>query len=844
MPGLRWREAAQKLICSVALAVLRPQLPAQTTNTAFVDPNLVLVNNFEGWGTSLCWWVNVVGGYANRSTYAALAFTTLRLNIVRYNIGGGENPGSTNTMEFRAQIPGFEPSPGTWNWSADANQRWMLRQAVALGANRVEAFANSPPWWMTVSGSVTGSTNGTSNNLQTSYEDAFAVYLATVMSNLTVLDGVTFETVTPLNEPTASWWKFGGRQEGCHISSDQQARLVNLLRPELNARNLAAGVAASEDNDEQSAINSLNAYSGALTNVARVVSHTYGANNPAGLRNLAATQLKPLWVSEYGDGDATGLKMARRIHDDLAVMWARGWVYWQFVDNGSGWGCLYNALDGSGNTSYTVNKKFYVLGQFSQFIRPGCQIINVGDTNSLAAYNPTNHTLTIVTVNETTNSFTVTYDLSAFGTLPGQAGRTRTSPSENQAVLSAAPVANNQFSSLLVAQSVTTHVLTNAFPLAQSSAPVAWYPFEGNALDASNQGNDGTISGNVQFVPGKLGALAAQFDGVSSYVQIPLSISNHFTISFWVKTTATASTGQWWAGKGLVDGEVSGAVNDFGVALVGSKAALGIGNPDTTIVSTTSINDGQWHHVAATRDDVSGQMALYVDGVLQAQAIGPTGTRTAPPALRIGSIQAGYSGGFFPSVLDDVQLFNRVFGPGEIASLMNHAPTLAPIANATLTAGQVLSVTNYAADPDLPAESLNWTMHNAPAGATLVGLNATNALFNWRPPIAQSPLTSTVSVVVSDTGTPAMSATQSFTITVLRPAQPQLSAPVFSSAGFTLSVAGDSGPDYFVEATTNLAPPAVWQPISTNLSANPPFSWTDPAAVNAAQRFYRVRLGP
>ena len=76
--------------------VLKAQLPP--TVTATVDPNFVLVTNFEGWGTSLCWWANVVGGYSNRNDYASLAFTTLKLNIVRYNIGGGENPVIANTM--------------------------------------------------------------------------------------------------------------------------------------------------------------------------------------------------------------------------------------------------------------------------------------------------------------------------------------------------------------------------------------------------------------------------------------------------------------------------------------------------------------------------------------------------------------------------------------------------------------------------------------------------------------------------------------------------------------------------------------------------------------------------
>ena len=188
-----------------------------------------------------------VGGYSNREAYAQLAFSTnnLGLNLVRYNIGGGENPGITNTMEFRAQMQGFEPTNGVWNWSADANQRWMLEHAVQLGANHVVAFANSPPWWMTVSGSVTGSTDGTSDNLQTQYENNFAGYLSTVISNLTVLDGVHFDVATPMNEPTGSWWVYGGRQEGCHMDATQQTRVVNDLRTTLTAQSLTTGIDAS-----------------------------------------------------------------------------------------------------------------------------------------------------------------------------------------------------------------------------------------------------------------------------------------------------------------------------------------------------------------------------------------------------------------------------------------------------------------------------------------------------------------------------------------------------------------------------------------------------------------------
>jgi O-glycosyl hydrolase len=817
-------------------------LTVRAAEPAYVDPNFVYVDSFDGWGSSLCWWANVAGGYANRSTYADLAFTQLKLNIVRYNIGGGENPGISNTMEFRAQMPGFEPSPGVWNWAADANQRWMLKAAVARGANKVVAFANAPPWWMTVSASVTGSTNGTSDNLLTAYEDDFAVYLATVMSNLTVLDGVQFDLSTPMNEPNSSWWKLGGRQEGCPMSPAQQARMVNALKPELATRGLSTAIDASEDSYQSQTISSLSAYSAtAQSNTTLVATHTYGANNPSGVRNLAHHMDRPLWMSEYGDSDGTGLTMARRIHDDLTGMWCRAWIYWQVVDNAGGWGLLYNPLSASGGTSYTINRKFYVMGQFSQFIRPGCQLIGVGDNNSVAAYTPSNHTLVIVSVNDTTNAFNAVFDLAAFSTLPAAATRTRTSSTENLASLANLSLNGNQLVSYLAPQSVTTLVLTNVTPALPSIRPLAWYRFENNAADASGNGNAGYISNAVSFVTGKLGAQAAQFDGASAFVRIPRVISNHFTIALWLKTTTTGGTGQWWAGKGLLDGEVGGSVDDFGLALVGSKAALGVGNPDTTLSSTTSVNDGQWHHIAATRDAVGGAMQLYVDGTLQASGSGPIGARTAPPYLRIGSIQTGSSAGFLSGTIDDVQLFDRVFSAAEIPVLMNHPPSINSSGNYAVLAGRTLSITNVGSDPDSPAQALSWKLLSPPAGATI----NTNGVLTWRPMISQAPSTNSIAQLLTDNGTPPMSTTQTVLVMVSTPSSPTLAS--FPSANGRLSVgvaSGDWGPDYILETATNLPATGTWKPLATNLAAVPPFAWTNLPATTSPQNFFRVRLAP
>jgi hypothetical protein len=121
-----------------------------------------------------------------------------------------------------------------------------------------------------------------------------------------------------------------------------------------------------------------------------------------------------------------------------------------------------------------------------------------------------------------------------------------------------------------------------------------------------------------------------------------------------------------------VDGTVFGA-SDFGVSLLGGKIAMGVGNPDTTLQSTVTVNDGQWHHVAVTRNGFTGMMTIYLDGILNTNLIGPAGTRMAPPYLRLGGLQSG--GGFYNGALANVRLYNSWLDTNAIAQLVS-APAL------------------------------------------------------------------------------------------------------------------------------------------------------------------------
>jgi hypothetical protein len=381
------------------------------------------------------------------------------------------------------------------------------------------------------------------------------------------------------------------------------------------------------------------------------------------------------------------------------------------------------------------------------------------------------------------------------------------------------------------------------FSTTTEEAPHAWYPFEGNANDASGNGFDGTAVGTVNYVAGKEGTQAVRFGGGSgNYVTVPLSVSNSFTIGLWVKTTATGGTSQWYNGKGLLDGEMAGAADDFGIALVGKYAAFGVGNSDTTILSTNAVNDGSWHHVVASRDSGSGLMSLYVDGVFQSSASGPSGAKDSPSDLKIGSLRTLVSGGFLAGAIDDVRIYERVLAATEVAALINHAPVLAAVFDGAILAGRTLLITNSAADLDAPGQTLSYSLLSAPAGAAI---NAASGLLTWRPTVAQAGQVYSFTVCVTDSATPAKSATQSFSVAVLPPGRPSLQSASVKQGRLTLQVSGDPGPDYSVYGTTNLAKRfADWDRLLTTNPATLPFQFTDASSSNYSARFYRVLLGP
>jgi hypothetical protein len=90
-------------------------------------------------------------------------------------------------------------------------------------------------------------------------------------------------------------------------------------------------------------------------------------------------------------------------------------------------------------------------------------------------------------------------------------------------------------------------------------------------------------------------------------------------------------------------------------------------------------------------------------------------------------------------------------------------PVIAQVANCSVAVGTTLVVTNTATDPNLPAPTLTFSLDpSAPAGATVT----TNGIFTWTPICAQGSTTNLITVWVTASGSPPLSNSMSFFVTV------------------------------------------------------------------------------
>ncbi len=332
-----------------------------------------------------------------------------------------------------------------------------------------------------------------------------------------------------------------------------------------------------------------------------------------------------------------------------------------------------------------------------------------------------------------------------------------------------------------------------------------------------------------------------KFNGTNDYIDCGSASGNDvqstLTLAAWIKADAFID----WAGivtKGInVAPYAMQTWSDGSIRFTANWGGPGGGVGGGSWNSNAKLATNQWYHVAVTYDGAA--IRFYTNGVLDS---------AQPATLHFGvvnesmTIGADLPGGdeYFNGTIRDVRVYGRALLPSEISLIsgINHPPVLAPVANQNISAGQTLIITNTATDPEVPPQQLLYTLPTKPAGA---GIGTLNGVLSWRPQASQADSTNAFTVKVADTGSPSLSATQSFLVTVGKLGLPAVSVPSLSNGLFQMTVNGDFGPDYQIWSSTNLTD---WQMLQQSNSPLLPFVWTDTDDTNSPTRFYRIQLSP
>jgi len=146
--------------------------------------------------------------------------------------------------------------------------------------------------------------------------------------------------------------------------------------------------------------------------------------------------------------------------------------------------------------------------------------------------------------------------------------------------------------------------------------------------DSSSAGQTISSYGDAQHstTEKKFGTTAIKFDGTGDYLTVP-SIPNFdnysaYCIEMWVNTSATygyllhnkrlgtigdnQNAGMRLSVGNIRDGDDPGKVVWIETMYAGS---------DHTVTSSSRVDDGEWHHIAATRGTQNNPVKLYIDGV-------------------------------------------------------------------------------------------------------------------------------------------------------------------------------------------------------------------------------------
>ena len=477
------------------------------------------------------------------------------LSMWRVNLGAGsaEQGDNSGIDDITRRGYCYLDSKGNYDWTKSAGQQYFMQKAKDYGVDHFLLFSNSAPVQFTKNGKACANDGVSGSNLKDNCYDKFADFLTTTASHF-IDEGYNITLIDPVNEPQYSWTS---GQEGSPWTNECIAKLAREINKSIESKGIESQILLPEacqwkalymDGTEARANNQIEAffnpantstYIGDLAHLRKAIAGhsywTFGTNSD--LTDIRQDVYKKaqeygldVYQTEWSMLDAApsssagfpasydaasyidiAVYMAKLIHCDLTYGNMSSWSYWttfaqeKYSQKNRFYLLRLNAQGDTGNESYgdimnggtvTDNPNLWALGNYSLFIRPGYQRVDLAiaegeNLNRLmgSAYvSPDGKRLVAVYVNMASSSVNVTMNVDG-QTAATSFKRYRTS-SSNKLMNVKSSTANLGKMISLPAKSINTFVMDFDEPVSDGIEHVSV--------------NDNAGNGNIYSLDGRL----------------------------------------------------------------------------------------------------------------------------------------------------------------------------------------------------------------------------------------------------------------------------------------------------------------------------------------------------
>lgn len=366
------------------------------------------IKTIKGFGGSAAWWSPQIKDENTAKDVANLLYGSdgLKMNIYRYNVGGGyENDNLRMSNPWR-KVESFMEKDGSYNWNNDRYGVAMMKAALDTGnIDTLVFFVNSPHFTHTVSGQTSGGFTEHFSNLDKNKYADFAKYLIDIAEHF-IDNGYPVKYISPINEPQ---WKWGGDhvwQEGCHYEPQEVKDCFHAFAEELEKRKsslLLYGPESGNISDLTKEYYNLLSSDELIMKYLDVFAyHSYGSDNDVDNKiqfgKWAEENVKTPrfdmseWCELPCKNDTksidSALIMARIIGEDLIYSKADSWTAWvcanQWNNTERDGKCYSDGLLAARDdfSDYYKAMRYYAVAHYSKYIPVGSVSLDIGFSTS------------------------------------------------------------------------------------------------------------------------------------------------------------------------------------------------------------------------------------------------------------------------------------------------------------------------------------------------------------------------------------------------------------------------------------------------------------------------------